>query len=135
MNLKQFFRPTNKSTLYWLILGVVVLVAGGMVWWSWNDSSKTDTNNKPLVIGQDVVLYGTVSNHNLGCAVDGACYFEILSDYGKVEVLYAIGDTECRGVVSNNISEGDEVEVFGKVEGKNGISTCDSKTYYIKKSQ
>ena len=125
----------RKNVLYWLILGAVVLVVGGVIWWSWNDSNKTNTNNNPLVIGQDVVLYGTVSNHNLGCAVDGACYFEILSDYGKVEVLYAIGDTECRGVVSNNISEGDEVEVFGKVEGKNGISTCDSKTYYIKKSQ
>ena len=71
----------KKNNLYWLILGVVVLVAGGVIWWSWNDSSKTDTNNKPLVIGQDVVLYGTVSSHNLGCAVDGACYFEILSDY------------------------------------------------------
>ena len=33
-NLKEFFRPTNKSTLYWLILGAVVLIAGGVIWLS-----------------------------------------------------------------------------------------------------
>lgn len=33
MNIKEFFKATNKFILYWFVLGAAVLVAGGVVWY------------------------------------------------------------------------------------------------------
>jgi hypothetical protein len=54
------------------------------------------------------------------------------TDYGVVNVVYS-SFRLCHNQVGAAAKEGDRIEVFGKVTGKDRITVCLSKTYYIKK--
>jgi hypothetical protein len=54
------------------------------------------------------------------------------SDYGVVNVVYS-SFRLCHNEVGASAKEGDRIEVFGKATGKDRITVCLSKSYYIKK--
>jgi hypothetical protein len=54
------------------------------------------------------------------------------ADYGVVNVVYSAFRL-CHNEVGAAVKEGDRIEVYGKVIGKDRITVCLSKTYYIKK--
>ena len=54
------------------------------------------------------------------------------TDYGVVNVVYS-SFRLCHNQAGAAAKEGDRIEVFGKVTGKNRITVCLSKSYYIKK--
>lgn len=54
------------------------------------------------------------------------------ADYGVVNVVYS-SFRLCHNEVGAAAKEGDRVEVFGKVTGKDRVTVCLSKSYYIKK--
>lgn len=54
------------------------------------------------------------------------------ADYGVVNIVYSAFRL-CHNEVGAAAKEGDRIEVHGKVIGKDRITVCVSKTYYIKK--
>ena len=87
---------------------------------------------------EEVVLRGLVTENRLSCRADASCSLFILVNGRKIKVTYEWGGEvePCKNTASDQgfeIQEGDEVEVFGKVNPTGRVSTCDSEDYYIRK--
>ena len=91
-----------------------------------------------LPVDEELVLRGFVTENRLGCRADASCSLFILVNGRKIKVTYEWGGEvePCKNGASDHgfeIEEGDEVEVFGKVNPTGRVSTCDSEDYYIRK--
>ena len=115
------------------IIGAASLILGGCT------SIKTPTPlPSTLPVDEEVVLRGFVTENRLGCRADASCSLFILVNGRKIKVTYEWGGEvePCKNSASDQgfeIQEGDEVEVFGKVNPTGRVSTCDSEDYYIRK--
>jgi len=122
------------------ILSAVCLVLGGCT----STRTPTQPSSTPtplpstLPVDEEVVLRGLVTENRLSCRADASCSLFILVNGRKIKVTYEWGGEmePCKNRASDQgfeIQEGDEVEVFGKVNPTGRVSTCDSEDYYIRK--
>jgi hypothetical protein len=99
------------------------------------ESGKVVAEDQALKEGCEVTIEGKVLGREKrpeGVA-DGEFALRVsTADYGVVNVVYS-SFRLCHNEVGASAKEGDRVEVFGKVTGKDRITVCLSKTYYIKK--
>lgn len=120
MTIKDFFKSTNKSMRYWLVLGVVVLVVGGMVWWSWSENSKID-NIEPVKISipKNPVLDQTLPEKQkiIGkitfSDIEGGCW-GFQGDNGERFLIDGDDKSEEIKKIPNILSK--KVEIQGKIE-------------------
>jgi len=98
-------------------------------------SVKVMTKDQALKEGSEVTLAGKVLGREKrpeGMA-DGEFALRVsTADYGVVNVVYS-SFRLCHNEVGASAKEGDRIEVYGKVTGKDRITVCLSKSYYIKK--
>lgn len=99
------------------------------------ESVKIVAEDQALKEGSEVTIEGKVLGREKrpeGMA-DGEFAIRVsTADYGVVNVVYS-SFRLCRNEVGASAKEGDRVEVFGKVTGKDRVTVCLSKSYYIKK--
>ena len=89
--------------------------------------------------GEEKVVKGIVTENNLACNVDAACFLRLLTDGQEVRVVYHFGEyPRCLNETAVDFGlqamAGDEIEVFGRVKASNEISTCEKMDYYIRKA-
>jgi hypothetical protein len=96
---------------------------------------KVVAEDQGLKEGSEVTIKGKVLGREKrpeGVA-DGEFALRVeTAGYGVVNVVYS-SFRLCHNEVGASAKEGDRIEVFGKVTGKDRITVCLSKSYYIKK--
>ena len=98
-------------------------------------SVRVMAEDQALKEGSEVTITGKVLGREKrpeGVA-DGEFALRVsTADYGIVNVVYS-SFRLCHNEAGAAAKEGDRVEVYGKVTGKDRITVCLSKSYYIKK--
>ncbi len=122
-------------------LAIIAALSVGMVFGSGNikdfspESVRVMAEDQALKEGSEVTIAGKVLGREKrpeGVA-DGEFALRVsTADYGVVNVVYS-SFRLCHNEVGASAKEGDRVEVYGKVTGKDRITVCLSKSYYIKK--
>ena len=99
------------------------------------ESVEVMAEDQALKEGSEVTITGKVLGREKrpeGVA-DGEFALRVsTTDYGIVNVVYS-SFRLCHNEVGASAKEGDRLEVYGKVTGKDRITVCPSKSYYIKK--
>ena len=112
-------------------LAIIAGLAVGMVFGSGNIKAE----DQGLKEGSEVTIAGKVLGREKpreGVS-DGEFALRVsTADYGVVNVVYS-SFRLCHNEVGASAKEGDRIEVYGKVTGKDRITVCLSKSYYIKK--
>ncbi len=122
-------------------LAIIAALSVGMVFGSGDikdfspESVRVMAEDQALKEGSEVTIAGKVLGREKrpeGVA-DGESALRVsTADYGVVNVVYS-SFRLCHNEVGASAKEGDRVEVYGKVTGKDRITVCLSKSYYIKK--
>ena len=116
-------------------LSMGVIFGSGSIKGCSSASVKVMTKDQALKEGSEVTLAGKVLGREKrpeGMA-DGEFALRVsTTDYGVVNVVYS-SFRLCHNEVGASAKEGDRIEVYGKVTGKDRITVCLSKSYYIKK--
>ena len=137
--------------LIFLLVGILVLAAAGGAFYLGRQTTPTPsptpviTSQTPQPVssqfseGQEVKVNGiVVKNHSENPSIsDVPSHFLIRVSGEEIKVVYHYGEwPRCINdkpvLLAERLKEDEEVEVFGKVTN-DGISTCDSTNYYIKK--
>ncbi len=117
------------------LLACLVLASGPFRSVSLASGRVVVIEDKVLQVGCEVTIAGEVLGREKrpeGLA-DGESALRVsTADYGVVNVVYS-SFRLCHNEVGAAAKEGDKIEVHGKVTGKNRITVCLSKSYYIKK--
>ncbi len=117
----------------WIIGLITALVLGFLGLFFIVESDTTAEPPEPDTIV--VNLAGTVTGTIDDCAFDGICAF-IIDD--KTEVIWANGMMQCLGSMDNDITIGDQVEVYAEVPLNttrgSQVTICTGEEYYIRKS-
>jgi hypothetical protein len=85
--------------------------------------------------GQEVTIRGKVLGREKrpeGVADSDLALRVSTEKYNVVNVVYSAFRL-CHNEVGASVKKGDRVEVYGKIIGKNRITVCLSKSYYIKR--
>jgi len=116
-------------------LSVGVVCASGAIKHFPPESVNIVAEKQALKKGSEVTIQGKVLGREKrpeGMA-DGEFALRVsTADSGVVNVVYS-SFRLCHNEVGASAKEGDRVEVFGKVTGKDRVTVCLSKSYYIKK--
>ncbi len=116
------------------VLASVVLTSGVVNSFS-SESGEVVVQGKVLKDGCEVTIAGKVLGREKrpeGVA-DGDFALRVsTADYGVINVVYSAFRL-CHNEAGAAAKEGDRIEVYGKVIGKDRITVCLSKDYYIKK--
>jgi hypothetical protein len=116
-------------------LAAFVVFASGAVNSSPGESGAGVVQHKALKEGCEVTLVGEVLGREKrpeGVYDSDLALRVSTADYGSVNVVYSAFRL-CHNEVGAAVKEGDRVEVHGKVIGRDRITVCSSKDYYIKK--
>jgi hypothetical protein len=112
-----------------------VLLTSGRVKSVPTESGKVVVQRKVLQEGCEVTIEGKVLGREKrpeGVA-DGDFALRVsTAEYGVVNVVYS-SFRICHNEVGAAVKEGERIKVYGKVTGKDRITVCLSKNYYIKK--
>ena len=116
------------------LLASVVLTSGAVNSFP-SESGEVVVQGKVLKEGCEVTIAGKVLGREKrpeGVADSDLALRVSTADYGVVNVVYSAFRL-CHNEVGAAVKEGDRIEVHGKVIGKDRITVCLSKDYYIKK--
>ena len=85
---------------------------------------------------EEITTTGTVLENDHSCEVDVACFLRIQTGDEQFILVYHYGEwPPCTNVpairAGSEVEAGDQIEVFGRVDGEGTYSTCDSDEYYI----
>ena len=147
--------PLNIKTRWYIVVGLLALVA--VIVAACGPLSTPTPTPEPIstptatpkpaqapltgdeaIMNEEKVIRGLVVENNLGCRVDALCYLRLLSNDQEILVVYHYGEwppclNEEAADQGEQLKEGEQVEVLGKVIGDGRVSTCDSPDYYIRK--
>ena len=129
----------NLRIIAGVALTLVLIIVGGACW------LLSRLGDPPVVVSEvnaknierNVVIEGLVVENNRGCERNGECYLRLELDGKEIITIYDYGKeghclNEEAAAQGKEIAEGDQVEVFGWITGKNEVSTCDWEGYGIR---
>lgn len=139
MNFFQEFRTETKLLLVVALAAAVLVVVGIWLFQATGpgSSSPIPTPSPQMVDGEEITITGIVlKNDREFLPVDGPAILSVQTQgFGVVSVLYHPGEAECENLAAleagGEVSDGEEIEVFGKVVGST-LETCASASYYIR---
>ena len=95
------------------------------------------TVQRALPEGGTAKVQGIVSRNQKTCVRDGMCVLEISSSAESFRIVYGEGRRNClnQDIVDQGfiVKEGEEVEVLGKVTGKDSLDACGLAEAYIRR--
>ena len=128
----------NLRIIAAVAIAFVVVTVGGACW------LLSLLGDPPVIVSEvnaknierNVLIEGLVVENNRGCERNGECYLRLEVDSKEIITIYDYGKerhclNEEAAAQGKEIAEGDQVEVYGWITGKNEVTTCDWEGYGI----
>ena len=132
----------NLRIIAAVAIALVIIIVAGACW------LLSRLGDPPVVVSEvnaknierNVVIEGLVVENNRGCERNGECYLRLEVDSKEIITIYDYGKerhclNEEAAAQGKEIAEGDQVEVYGWITGKNEVTTCDWEGYGIRITQ
>jgi len=118
-----------KLTVIFVVLTVTISACG---LFEFSEPAMPENNLTP---GSEVTLSGVVVDTIDDCAADGICAYVLDTAIGEIDAIWAEGMMRCEGTLAENISVGEEVQVFGLVlDDVTQVTICRESAHSIRRS-
>lgn len=118
-----------KLTVLFVVLAATISACG---LFEFSEPALPQNNLTP---GSEVSLTGVVVDTIDTCAADGICAYVLDTAIGEIDAIWAEGMMRCEGTLAEDISIGEEVQVFGLVQDDTSqVSICAMNDHYIIRS-